>query len=145
MKARGISVPLGQMATTSAEAVAAVRPLIEATGNNVVVVKSQIHAGGRGKGRFKEYPDLGGVSVVLDGLKGGIKAAEAKVDELAKKMLGSTLVTIQTGDEGKQVNRLYIEQGIDIDRELYMSIVLDRATGRNILMASTEEIGRAHV
>ena len=138
MKARGISVPLGQMATTSAEAVAAVRPLIEATGNNVVVVKSQIHAGGRGKGRFKEYPDLGGVSVVLDGLKGGIKAAEAKVDELAKKMLGSTLVTIQTGDEGKQVNRLYIEQGIDIDRELYMSIVLDRATGRNILMASTE-------
>ncbi len=138
MKARGINVPLGQVAKTAAEAVAAVRPLIEASGNNVVVVKSQIHAGGRGKGRFKEYPDLGGVTVVLDGLKGGIKAAEAKVDELAKKMLGATLVTIQTGDEGKQVNRLYIEQGIDIARELYMSIVLDRSTGRNILMASTE-------
>lgn len=138
MKLRGISVPLGQLATTSAEAVAAVRPLIEASGNQVVVVKSQIHAGGRGKGRFKEHPDLGGVSVVLDGLKGGIKAAEAKVDELAKKMLGSTLVTIQTGEEGKQVNRLYIEQGIDIERELYMSIVLDRSVGRNILMASTE-------
>ena len=111
---------------------------LEESGNNVVVVKSQIHAGGRGKGRFKEHPDLGGVNVVLDGIEGGIKAAEAKVEELAKKMLGSTLVTIQTGEEGKQVNRLYIEQGIDIDRELYMSIVLDRSVGRNILMASTE-------
>lgn len=138
MKKSGISVPLGQVATTVDEAVAAVRTLIEESGNNVVVVKSQIHAGGRGKGTFKEHPDLGGVTVVLDGLKGGIKAAEAKVEELAKKMLGSTLVTIQTGDEGKQVNRLYIEQGIDIDRELYMSIVLDRSAGQNIIMASTE-------
>ena len=138
MKSRGIAVPEGRVASTAEEAVAAVRPLIESTGNKVVVVKSQIHAGGRGKGRFKEHPDLGGVNVVLDGLEGGVKAAEAKVRELAKKMLGSTLVTIQTGDEGKQVNRLYIEQGIDIDRELYMSIVLDRAQGRNILMASTE-------
>ncbi len=138
MKQHGIKVPLGTVATSVAEAVAAVRPLIEASGNNVVVVKSQIHAGGRGKGRFKEYPELGGVNVVLDGLKGGIEAAEAKVKEYAEQMLGSTLVTIQTGDEGKQVNRLYIEQGIDIDRELYMSIVLDRAIGQNILMASTE-------
>ncbi len=138
MKQHGIKVPLGTVATSVAEAVAAVRPLIEASGNNVVVVKSQIHAGGRGKGRFKEHPDVGGVNVVLDGLKGGIEAAEAKVKEYAEQMLGSTLVTIQTGDEGKQVNRLYIEQGIDIDRELYMSIVLDRAIGQNILMASTE-------
>lgn len=138
MKQHGIKVPLGTLATSVAEAVAAVRPLIEASGNNVVVVKSQIHAGGRGKGRFKEHPDVGGVNVVLDGLKGGIEAAEAKVKEYAEQMLGSTLVTIQTGDEGKQVNRLYIEQGIDIDRELYMSIVLDRAIGQNILMASTE-------
>ena len=138
MKSRGIAVPEGRVASTSEEAVAAVRPLIESTGNNVVVVKSQIHAGGRGKGRFKEYPDLGGVTVVLDGIEGGVKAAEAKVRDLSKHMLGSTLVTIQTGQEGKQVNRLYIEQGIDIDRELYMSIVLDRSQGRNILMASTE-------
>lgn len=138
MKARGIAVPLGRVATTVAEAVAAVRPLIEESGNNVVVVKSQIHAGGRGKGRFKEHPEVAGVNVVTDGLKGGIEAAEAKVKELAENMLGSTLVTIQTGDEGKQVNRLYIEQGIDIADELYVSVVLDRAQGRNIMMVSSE-------
>ncbi|HEV2126454.1 MAG TPA: ADP-forming succinate--CoA ligase subunit beta [Chloroflexota bacterium] len=138
MKARGIAVPKGQVATTVDEAVAAVRPLIEETDNPVVVVKSQIHAGGRGKGRFKEHPDLGGVNVVTAGLEGGVKAAEERVRELAKTMLGSTLVTVQTGDEGKQVNRLYIEQGIDIERELYVSVVLDRAQGRNVMMVSTE-------
>ena len=138
MKAHGIAVPEGQVATTANEAVAAVRPLIENSGNKVVVVKSQIHAGGRGKGRFKEHSDVAGVNVVTDGLEGGIKAAEEKVRELAKKMLGSTLVTVQTGEEGKEVNRLYIEQGIDIDRELYLSVVLDRAQSRNIVMVSTE-------
>ncbi len=138
MGARGVSVPSGRLATTVEEAVAAVRPLIESTGNPVVVVKSQIHAGGRGKGRFREHPDLGGVNVVLDGLKGGVSAAEAAVRGLAERMLGSTLVTVQTGPEGKQVNRLYVEQGIDIERELYLSVVLDRASGRNIVMASTE-------
>lgn len=138
MADRGIAVPMGRVATTVDEAVAAVRPLIEESGNPVVVVKSQIHAGGRGKGRFKEYPDLGGVSVVTDEIGGGIEAAEARVRELARQMLGSTLVTIQTGDEGKQVNRLYIEQGIDIATELYLSVLLDRASSRNIVMASTE-------
>ncbi len=138
MKARGIAVPKGQVVTTVDEAVAAVRHLVEETGNPVVVVKSQIHAGGRGKGRFKEHPDLGGVNVVTAGIEGGVKATEERVRELAKTMLGSTLVTIQTGDEGKQVNRLYIEQGIDIDREMYLSVVLDRAQGRNVMMASTE-------
>ncbi|MEN8113874.1 MAG: ADP-forming succinate--CoA ligase subunit beta, partial [Actinomycetota bacterium] len=138
MADRGIAVPIGHVATTVDEAVAAVRPLIEASGNPVVVVKSQIHAGGRGKGRFKEHPEVGGVNVVLDGLNGGIEATEAKVRELAGQMLGSTLVTIQTGEEGKQVNRLYIEQGIDIATELYLSVLLDRATSRNIVMASTE-------
>ena len=138
MKARGIAVPKGQVVTTVDEAVAAVRPLVEETNNPVVVVKSQIHAGGRGKGRFKEHSDLGGVTVVTEGLKGGVKATEERVRELAKTMLGSTLVTIQTGDEGKQVNRLYIEQGIDIDREMYVSVVLDRAQGRNVMMVSTE-------
>jgi succinyl-CoA synthetase beta subunit len=138
MADRGIAVPMGRVATTVDEAVAAVRPLIEESGNPVVVVKSQIHAGGRGKGRFKEYPDLGGVNVVTDGIDGGIEAAEARVRELARQMLGSTLVTIQTGDEGKQVNRLYIEQGIDIATELYLSVLLDRASSRNIVMASTE-------
>ncbi len=138
MAARGIPVPEGRVATTVEDAVAAVRPLVEASGNRVVVVKSQIHAGGRGKGRFKEFPDLGGVTVVLDGLDGGIKAAESKVRELASRMLRSTLVTVQTGPEGKQVNRLYVEQGIDIDRELYLSVVLDRSSSRLVLMASTE-------
>ncbi len=138
MKARGIPVPLGREATTVAEAVAAVRPLITESGTPVVVVKSQIHAGGRGKGRFKEYPELGGVNVVTEGIEGGIEGAEARVGELAAMMLGSTLVTIQTGDEGKQVNRLYIEQGIDIERELYLSVLLDRASSRNIVMCSTE-------
>jgi len=138
MKARGIAVPLGYPVTDVAGAVAAVKALVEATGNPVVVVKSQIHAGGRGKGRFKERPELGGVTVVTDGITGGVAAAEEKVRELAEQMLGSTLVTIQTGPEGKQVNRLYIEQGIDIDRELYLSVLLDRSTSRNILMASTE-------
>jgi succinyl-CoA synthetase beta subunit len=138
MADRGIAVPMGRVATTVNEAVAAVRPLIEESGNPVVVVKSQIHAGGRGKGRFKQYPDVGGVSVVTEGIEGGIGAAEERVRELASQMLGSTLVTIQTGEEGKQVNRLYIEQGIDIDTELYLSVLLDRATSRNIVMASTE-------
>ena len=138
MADRGIAVPMGRVATTVDEAVAAVRPLIEESGNPVVVVKSQIHAGGRGKGRFKEYPDLGGVTVVTDGIDGGIEAAAARVRELARQMLGSTLVTIQTGDEGKQVSRLYIEQGIDIATELYLSVLLDRASSRNIVMASTE-------
>ena len=138
MAARGIAVPMGHVATTVDEAVAAVRPLIEESGNPVVVVKSQIHAGGRGKGRFKEHPDVGGVNVVTEGISGGIEAAEARVRELASQMLGSTLVTIQTGEEGKQVNRLYVEQGIDIATELYLSVLLDRATSRNIVMASTE-------
>lgn len=138
MAARGIPVPQGRVARSVDEAVAAVRPLIEDSGNPVVVVKSQIHAGGRGKGTFKEHPDVRGVNVVTDGIEGGPSAAEERVRELAQQMLGSTLVTIQTGEEGKQVNRLYIEQGIDIDRELYLAVLLDRASSRNIVMASTE-------
>src|SRR5690606_11184148 len=94
--------------------------------------------GGRGKGRFVEHPQLAGVNVVTAGSAGGVAAAESRVKELAAQMLGSTLVTIQTGPEGKQVNTLYVEQGIDIARELYVSVVLDRAVGRNVVMASTE-------
>jgi succinyl-CoA synthetase beta subunit len=138
LRERGIAVPRGVVARDADEAAAAVRPLVEATGVPVVVVKAQIHAGGRGKGRFKEHPDLGGVVVVRDGLEGGIDAAERAVREIAAKMLGSTLVTIQTGDEGKTVGRVYVEQGMAIERELYLSVVLDRALSRNVLMASTE-------
>ena len=95
------------------------------------VVKSQIHAGGRGKGKFKELgPDA----------KGGVRLAKS-VDEVvanAKEMLGNTLVTKQTGPAGKQVNRLYIEDGADIDRELYLSILVDRTVGRPAFVVSTE-------
>jgi succinyl-CoA synthetase beta subunit len=138
MARRGIPVPRGTMATTAEEAVAAVGPLVQQTGNPVVVVKSQIHAGGRGKGTFREYPEVRGVHVVTAGIEGGVPAAERQVGELASKMLGSTLVTVQTGPEGKTVNRLYIEQGVDIARELYLAVLLDRSTSRNIVMASTE-------
>ncbi len=138
MAAHGIPVPLGKVAVSVEAAVAAVRPLVEQSGNPVVVVKSQIHAGGRGKGTFKEHPDLRGVNVVTAGLQGGVEATEAAVADLAERMLGSTLVTIQTGPSGKRVNRLYVEQGVNIDRELYLAVLLDRALARNIVMASTE-------
>jgi len=138
MNARGIAVPEGHVARSVEEAVAAVRPLVEGSGNPVIVLKAQIHAGGRGKGRFKEHPKIAGVNVITEGIKGGVRASEERVRELAKLMLGSTLETIQTGPEGKQVNRLYLEQGIDIGSELYVSVVLDRETGRNVMMASTE-------
>ena len=95
------------------------------------VVKSQIHAGGRGKGKFKELsPDA----------KGGVRLAKS-IDEVvahAKEMLGNTLVTKQTGPAGKQVNRLYIEDGADIARELYLSILIDRSVGRPAFVVSTE-------
>lgn len=97
----------------------------------VYVVKSQIHAGGRGKGKFKELPDdaKGGVRV-------SFSAEEARAN--AVEMLGNTLVTKQTGPAGKQVNRLYLEDGADIDRELYLSILVDRETSKVSFVASTE-------
>jgi succinyl-CoA synthetase beta subunit len=95
------------------------------------VVKSQIHAGGRGKGKFKELgPDS----------KGGVRLAKS-VEEVishSKEMFGNTLVTAQTGDAGKQVNRLYIEDGANIERELYCSLLVDRAVGRVAFVVSTE-------
>jgi succinyl-CoA synthetase beta subunit len=95
------------------------------------VVKSQIHAGGRGKGKFKELgPDA----------KGGVRLAKSldEVEANAKEMLGNTLVTIQTGPAGKQVNRLYIEDGADIEKEFYLSMLVDRATSRVAFVVSTE-------
>ncbi|MFY0639315.1 ADP-forming succinate--CoA ligase subunit beta [Maricaulis maris] len=95
------------------------------------VVKSQIHAGGRGKGKFKELgPDA----------KGGVRLAFSKEDVIAnaKEMLGNTLVTHQTGPDGKQVNRLYIEDGADISTELYCSLLVNRETGQVAFVVSTE-------
>ncbi|WP_134724535.1 ADP-forming succinate--CoA ligase subunit beta [Paracoccus luteus] len=95
------------------------------------VVKSQIHAGGRGKGKFKEA-DAGD--------KGGVRLAKSttEAEELARQMLGRTLVTHQTGPAGKQVNRIYIEDGSDIARELYLALLVDRSTSRISFVASTE-------
>jgi succinyl-CoA synthetase beta subunit len=95
------------------------------------VVKSQIHAGGRGKGKFKE---------ASAGDKGGVRIAKsvAEVSEFAKQMLGATLVTVQTGAQGKQVNRLYIEDGSDIDKEFYLSLLVNRETSEVSFVVSTE-------
>src|SRR3974390_3473815 len=95
------------------------------------VVKSQIHAGGRGKGKFKE---------ASAGDKGGVRIAKstAEVAEYARQMLGATLVTVQTGPHGKQVNRLYIEDGSDIDKEFYLSILVNRETSEVSFVVSTE-------
>jgi len=129
LRGLGVPVPHSRVAFTPDEARQAAGELQKLTGNPVVVVKSQIHAGGRGKGRFKEHPDLGGVKVV--------KSAEDAF-AYAEKMLGSTLVTIQTGPEGKKVQRLLVEQGMNISKEFYLGMTLDRATGRVTVMASTE-------
>ncbi|MCP4740593.1 MAG: succinate--CoA ligase subunit beta, partial [Bosea sp.] len=90
-----------------------------------------IHAGGRGKGKFKELPPEA---------KGGVRLArsEAEVREAAHEMLGNTLVTIQTGEHGKQVNRLYITDGADIAKEFYLALLVDRVTGRIAFVVSTE-------
>jgi len=123
----GVAVPKGYAAFTVDEAVDAAKKL----GGPVFVVKSQIHAGGRGKGRFE---GLGADA------KGGVRVVKS-VDEVktnAAEMLGRVLVTHQTGPKGKQVNRLYIEEGAAIARELYLSLLVDRETSRVSVVASTE-------
>lgn len=117
----GIAVPKGKVAFSVEEAAQAAKTLIAETGSETVVVKAQIHAGGRGKG--------GGVKVV----KGEQAAKEA-----AQKILGMQLVTHQTGPEGKKVERLLVEQGMNIKKELYFSAVVDRETRRVAIIASTE-------
>ena len=127
LRTYGVAVPNGKVAYTAAEAGDAARDLQ----GPVFVVKSQIHAGGRGKGVFKELPK---------GSKGGVRVVKSLEDvrENAAQMLGNTLVTHQTGPQGKEVKRVYIEEGCDIARELYLSILIDRATSRVTFMASTE-------
>jgi len=123
----GIAVPAGYAALTVDEAVAAAEKLP----GPLYVVKAQIHAGGRGKGKFKELgPDA----------KGGVRLAKSieEVRANAEEMLGNTLVTIQTGDAGKQVNRLYVTDGVDIEKEFYLSMLVDRASGRIAMVVSTE-------
>ncbi|MFK4058670.1 ADP-forming succinate--CoA ligase subunit beta [Brevundimonas sp. NPDC046655] len=127
LKAFGAPVAEGVAITSADQAEAAAKQLP----GPLYVVKSQIHAGGRGKGKFKELPA---------DAKGGVRLAFSIEDVVknAKEMLGNTLVTAQTTDAGKQVNRLYIEDGADISRELYLSILVDRAYGRVSFVVSTE-------
>ena len=122
----GVAVPRGGVAHSVDQAATQAQEL----GGPVYVVKSQIHAGGRGAGRFKDNPDgQGGVRIV--------KSVE-EVRECAREMLGHVLVTKQTGPAGKEVKRIYIEEGCDIARELYLGMLLDRETSRLTMMASTE-------
>ena len=134
----GVAVPKGGVAYTPQEAERVAREL----GGPVWVVKSQIHAGGRGAGRFKDDPAG----------KGGVRVVKS-VEEVAKNaaaMLGHALVTKQTGAAGREVKRVYIEEGCDIKRELYLGLLLDRKTSRVTMMASTEggmeieEVAAAH-
>lgn len=122
----GVAVPKGHVAFTVDEAVKAAEDL----GGGICVVKSQIHAGGRGAGRFQDNPEG----------KGGVRVSKSvdEVRENATEMLNKVLVTKQTGPAGKEVKRLYIEDGCDIARELYLSMLLDRETSWLTIMASTE-------
>ena len=121
----GVAVPQGIMATTADEASAAFKQLA----GPLAVVKAQIHAGGRGKGTIKDNPKQHGVQLV--------KTAEDAA-AVAKNLLDHKLVTIQTGPEGQTVRRILVEAGCDIARELYLGIVIDRAAGLPVLMASSE-------
>jgi succinyl-CoA synthetase beta subunit len=117
----GVPVPIGIAATSVDEAIAAIPKVQQQAGTDVVVIKAQIHAGGRGKG-------------------GGVKVAKTRADAEAavRKIFGMQLVTHQTGPEGKKVQRLLVEQGLDIAHEYYLGMLLDRATARVTVMASTE-------
>jgi succinyl-CoA synthetase beta subunit len=122
----GVAVPKGGVAYTPDEAEKVAREL----GGPVWVVKSQIHAGGRGAGRFKDDPDG----------KGGVRVVKSidEVNKNASAMLGKTLITKQTGPKGKEVKRIYVEEGCDIKRELYLGMLVDRGSQRITVMASTE-------
>lgn len=121
----GIAVPRGIVGETPDEAATAFDEL----GGSLAVVKAQIHAGGRGKGTIKTNPQQRGVELV--------KSAD-QARQVAANLLGQPLVTIQTGPDGQTVRRIYVEEGCDIARELYLGIVVDRATASPVLMVSTE-------
>ena len=123
----GVAIPAGFAALSVEEAVAAAKKLP----GPLYVVKAQIHAGGRGKGKFKE---------LAADAKGGVRLAFSidEVEKNARDMLGNTLVTIQTGEAGKQVNRLYITDGADIEKEYYLSLLVDRKSSRIAMIVSTE-------
>src|SRR5258708_5245316 len=120
----GVATPPGKAAGSPAEAERAAKDL----GGGKIVVKAQIHAGGRGKGTF------------TNGFKGGVHLCEtgSEAREIAGKMLGQTLVTHQTGPDGKLVGKVLVVEAVDISRELYFAILLDRASSAPVVIASTE-------
>lgn len=126
-KEAGIAVPDGVATSSVDEAVKAAEEMKE-NGTSLFVVKAQIHAGGRGKGRTKKSNAKG---VIL------CKTID-EVREAAESLLGDTLVTIQTGEEGQEVKTIYVTDGVDIEKEFYLGILLDRAKSQNVIMASTE-------
>lgn len=137
----GVAVPPGFAATTVAEAIEAAHKL----GGNFWVVKAQVHAGGRGKGRFKEVTSAEDLEKVVAGIPvssgiGGVALCKSidQVQEAAQAMLGNTLVTKQTGMGGVQVNTIYVTVGADIAREIYAAVLLDRQTSKILLMCSAE-------
>src|SRR6201995_887989 len=123
----GVAVPPGDVCST-AEAAQAIAEKLFAKGEKLVVVKSQIHAGGRGKGTFKS------------GFQGGVKLCKTADDvfEKAKAMIGQVLVTKQTGPEGRLVSKVLVAAAPHIEKELYLAVLLDRTTSRPLVMASTE-------
>ncbi len=127
LKQHGVAVPTGEPCKTVAEATTAAQKIFGG-GGTLAVIKAQIHAGGRGKGTFK------------DGFKGGVKLAKSadEVTALAKTMLGNVLVTKQTGPEGRQVNTLLVAGAETIKKEFYLAVLLDRACSLPLIMASTE-------
>ncbi|NBC33608.1 MAG: ADP-forming succinate--CoA ligase subunit beta [Alphaproteobacteria bacterium] len=131
LKNYGVAVPRGGVAYTAKEAEDVAKQL----GGPIWVVKSQIHAGGRGAGRFKKQDG----TVDTDG-KGGVRVSKSieEVHDNSLSMIGATLVTKQTGAKGKEVKRVYIEEGCDIQRELYLGMLVNRETSRIVVMASTE-------
>lgn len=123
----GVASPNGRVAGTAEEAAAAARALMK-SGSGKLVIKAQVHAGGRGKGTFK------------NGFQGGVHLIDSpeQAAEYADKMIGQTLVTNQTGEEGKLVSQVMIGEAVDIARELYLAILMDRETCRPVIVASTE-------
>lgn len=127
LKDHGVAVPAGAVAETTDEAVKAAEEM-KADGTTLFVVKAQIHAGGRGKGKTK---NSGASGVIL------CKSID-EVRDAAESMLGDVLVTKQTGEEGQKVQRVYVTDGVDIEEEFYLGILLDRAKSKNVIMVSTE-------
>src|SRR6266700_8451238 len=124
----GVAKPRGKVASTPDEAEQIARELGDVAAATGLVVKAQIHAGGRGKGTFK------------NGFKGGVhvRKTPAEVRDVAAKMLGQILVTHQTGPAGRQVNKVLVDESADIAREIYFAVLIDRDTAVTLIVASTE-------